>query len=446
MSERTVEHHSPNTDEDAPVSARNVAHDSPATGLRRLRHRTGELWSSWTASIRPAWLTDELVTGIRWGLVIVWIVAFAHQCYTDGVPLYRSDLLVWLVTLLAAVSIGKRAIFTILLDFFPFAAVLVAYDYVRGFADTLGMPTWWHPQLDVDKFLFFGTEPTVWLQEHLKHSSTQIQWYDVVVTLCYCSFFFLPYVMAVVMWWRSRKDFYRWALRFVALSFIGFGFFALIPAAPPWAAGHCTAADVVNHPSNPACMYGPGLTDNSLLGHYTSYVAGSNPWVERGWSTLGLEKLHLHFARVVIAAGQGGSDAVAAVPSLHLGGTVLFCLFMWSRLRKRWRPVLIAYPLLMTFSLAYSAEHYVADCIAGALLAWAVHSAANWIERRRAAAKTLDTLDTPPPGSTQESLCPSKPGTTPSSTSASDADSSSPPARSMAEPAPHGTTAPSASS
>ncbi len=423
---------------------------SATTRLRRLGRRPAQLWSSWTARIRPRWLTDDVLTGLRWGLVVLWALAFAHQCYTDGVPLYRSDLLVWLVALLAAVSVGKRALFTVLLDFFPFAAVLVAYDYVRGFADTLGMPTWWQPQIDVDRFLFIGTEPTVWLQEHLKHPYAQVQWYDVIVTLCYCSFFFLPYVMAAVMWWRSRKDFYRWGLRFVALSFIGFGFFALIPAAPPWAAGRCTAADVVSHPSNPACMFGPGLTDNSLLGAYTSHIDGANPWVERGWSTIGLEKLHLHFAALVIRAGQGGSDAVAAVPSLHLGGTVLFCLFMWSRLRKRWRPVLIAYPLLMTFSLAYSAEHYVADCIAGALLAWAVHSAANWIERRRAAAKAPDTLEAPLSGSTQEFSCPPNhvlpSGTTPSSTSASDADSSSPPARSTAEPAPHGTTARSASS
>jgi len=141
--------------------------------------RIGEVWRDAMAGLRPRWLTDHVLRGMRWGCTVLWALAFARQCYVDGLPLYRSDLLVWVVVLLAALSIGKRGIFTILIDFFPFAAVLVAYDYLRGFADTVGMPTWWHPQIDVDKFLFFGNEPTVWLQEHLKHPD--VRWYDIVV-------------------------------------------------------------------------------------------------------------------------------------------------------------------------------------------------------------------------------------------------------------------------
>ena len=73
----------------------------------------------------------------------------------------------WLAIGLFAWSIGKRNVLLVLLDFVPFALVLIAYDYLRGISDSLGMPTWWHPQLDVDKFIFFGHEPTVWLQEHI---------------------------------------------------------------------------------------------------------------------------------------------------------------------------------------------------------------------------------------------------------------------------------------
>ena len=80
----------------------------------------------------------------------------------------------------------------------------------------------------------------------------------------------------------------------VARSFLVFGFVAWYPAAPSWASGLCTAAAVFSHPATPACMFGPWLTDNSLLGVYTSHSDGANPWVERGWSTIGLEKLHLH--------------------------------------------------------------------------------------------------------------------------------------------------------
>jgi hypothetical protein len=364
---------------------------------------------------RPRWLNDDMVRGVRWGAVSIWALAFAWNTYQDGIPYWRTDLLLWLVIGLAAFSIGKRNVLTIIVDFLPFALVLIAYDQLRGWADSAGMPTWWHPQIDVDKFLFFGTEPTVWLQQHLKHG--HVQWWDILVSLCYISFFFLPYVTAAVLWLRSRRDFYRWALRFVALSFIGFGLFALIPAAPPWAASVCTEADVADHPYNPACMnFGDRSVPGNLLGDYGPAHHGANPWVER-LSGRGLGPLHLHFAAQVIDEGRNLADAVAAVPSLHVGGIVLFSLFMWRRLHKAWRPLLVFYPLFMTFSLAYSAEHYVADAIAGAVCAAGVHLAANRIERWRKRPAATDTLGAPPK-TTLEQTCqptPQPPETTPSS-------------------------------
>jgi hypothetical protein len=405
---------------------------APRNAVRLVR-RPGTTYLRWMARIRPSWLSDEVLDGLRWGLTVCWVLAFAYQVWTDGLPLYRSDLLVWIVALLVATSIGKRGIFTVLIDFLPFAAVLIAYDYLRGISDTLGMPTWWHPQVDIDKFLFFGHEPTVWLQEHLKKPTPH--WWDAVVALCYFSFFFLPYITAGGMWFRSRADFYRWGGRFVALSFIGFSCFALIPAAPPWAAARCSAAQVAAHPSNPLCVYYGDPRTGGLLGKFTSHQPGANAYVERistrGFGllhiNLGFYDIHFRFAAEAITAGQGGSDLVAAVPSLHLGGTMLFCVFMWSRLRKAWRPVLIAYPLLMSFSLVYSAEHYVTDCLAGALLALAVHVSASAIERRRKRRPGPDTLGDradPPDRAertepTQESQCPPtppQPATTPSST------------------------------
>ncbi len=329
---------------------------------------------------RPAWLGDELLQGVRWGLVGLWGLVFARQVILGGIPWLRSDLLLWLMALLMALSIGRRSVLAVLLDFLPFAAVLVAYDYLRGLADTMGMPTWWQPQVSVERFFFAGHIPTVWLQEHLKHATAQ--WWDVAVSLCYISFFFLPYVTAAVMWLRRRADFYRWSLRFVALSFLGFVAFALAPAAPPWAAAKCSASAVANHPANPYCLTFGNPRPGGLLGPFTTHVPHAQPYVQR-ISVRGLTDLHLRFADAVITAGQDSVDNVAAVPSLHLGGTVLFVLLVWPRVRKAWRPLLVAYPLFMTFSLAYSGEHYVVDCLTGALLAVLVHLGAGRIERRR---------------------------------------------------------------
>ena len=52
-------------------------------------------------------------------------------------------------------------------DWLPFAVVLLLYDISRGAAKLIGTPTMWQPQIDWDRWLFFGTVPTVWLQERL---------------------------------------------------------------------------------------------------------------------------------------------------------------------------------------------------------------------------------------------------------------------------------------
>jgi hypothetical protein len=371
---------------------------------------------------RPDWLTPRVLTYARWTALGVWAIAFGYDLALSGIPYWRSDLLFWLAVGLLAWSVGKRNIFTVVIDFVPFAAVLIVYDYLRGISDTLGMPTWWYPQIDVDKFLFFGTEPTVWLQAHLRYHD--VQWWDILVGLCYISFFFLPYVTAAALWIRSRADFYSWALRFVPLSFLAFAFFAIAPAAPPWAAARCSPSDVVGHPSSPPCMAFSSRTDGGLLGPMTGNRPGTHAWIDQ-IATRGLPPLHLRFAAQVINEGRISADAVAAVPSLHAGGILLFTLFMWNRVNKWWRPVLVFYPIFMGFTLVYSGEHYVADVLAGWFCAVFVHLAASQFEWWRKGRRAADTLDADSPSTSSspkdvENPCPPTeqplPETTPSST------------------------------
>jgi hypothetical protein len=340
--------------------------------------------TDWVPLDRPL---GQVLRALRWAAVAAYVTVLIYTWHVDGVPFDRDGLLLWIAVGLGCFCIGRHPVWLlwVAIDFLPFALVLLAYDYLRGISDTVGLPTWWTPQLDVDKWLFFGTEPTVWLQEHLKHARPVGEWYDVVVTITYCSFFFLPYVTAGVMWLRSRADFYRWSLRFVSLSFLSFGLFLLIPAAPPWAASLCTAGDVADHPSNPACMQYPTgdagyFVRGNLLGPYHAHVAGAADYVQR-IPVDAFHELHLSVAHSLWTRGFLSADQVAAVPSLHVGGTVLFCMFMWSRLTRWWRPLLIGYPLLMMFSLAYAGEHYVADGIAGALCAFFIHRMAARVER-----------------------------------------------------------------
>jgi PAP2 superfamily len=399
-----------------------IAAEGPRLG-RRWRLPQG--WRERTDWISVDTTVGQVLRGVRWAAILCFFGGLIYTWHGDGLPFDREGLLLWIAIGLGCFCIGRHPVWMlwVAVDFIPLTLVLVAYDYLRGIADTVGMPTWWTPQADVDKFLFFGHQPTIWLQEHLKHGPRYwgVQWYDLAVCITYYSFFFLPYITAGVLWLRSRRDFYRWSGRFVSLSLFGFTLFTLFPAAPPWAAALCTPQQVADHPSSPACMNEKAhAVAGNLLGPYTSHLPSAHQYVER-ISGDSFYKLHLGVAHGIWTKGFSLVDLVAAVPSLHVGGTVLFCLFMWRRLSKGWRPLLIGYPLAMQFSLTYAGEHYVADGIAGAVCAFFIHWLAGrierWWQRRRGdePASRPDTLEKPP-HLTLETQCPPTdplPATTP---------------------------------
>ena len=332
---------------------------------------------------RGVWLTWA-----RRVAVSTWAVVVTYRTVTYGVAFNRELLLLYIATGLIAASIGRghKAI-TVVRDWLPFALVLVLYDLSRGAADMLGAPTLWRFQPDADRWLFFGTVPTVWLQERIK--MPQPPWWEVIISSIYMSFFILPYVVAGVLWLYNRTDWAAFVRRFVALSFAAVTIYVVLPAAPPWAAARCTAADIAGGPSNPPCMYrsAAGVPDGGLLGAMHMSQPGAHQFVER-ISTRGWGTLHLQSAGVLVNSGQASVNLVAAIPSLHAALTAMISIFLWRRVKRSWRPLLVAYPLAMAFVLVYSAEHFVVDIVLGWALAAAVSALLglldSWWSRRRA--------------------------------------------------------------
>jgi membrane-associated phospholipid phosphatase len=317
---------------------------------------------------------------LRIALIVSWCAGLVTQLVMDGIPTNQLLILLWPLSGAAVWSIGSRRMWEVLQDFLPLIAILVAWSYLRGFADSLGMPTWWHPQLAIEKWLFFGNVPTVWLQEHLKHATPQ--WWEVPVALTYLSFFIVPGATAAVLWVRKRRDFYRWSTRYVVLSFSSYIVFALAPTAPPWAAARCTARLVASHPSAPDCMTsGHLLHTGGLLGLAAHPQPGAPPWVER-ISVRSLSEIHLDKAKLWVGSGRGLFDPVASLPSLHAAMTVLFAIFMWQRVRRAVRALLVVYPLMMGFTLVYAGDHYVIDVLAGWAAAVLVAFVVTRVERR----------------------------------------------------------------
>lgn len=325
---------------------------------------------------------ERRLTWARRAAILVWAIIVGYRTCTGGLAFNRELLLLYIATGLIAASIGRgRKTVLVVRDWLPFALILLLYDLSRHAATLVGRPTLWQTQPQVERWLFFGTIPTVWLQERIK--APHPPWWEVIISTVYMSFFIVPYVIAGLLWLRNRDDWKAFARRFIALSFSALIVYVLLPAAPPWAAARCTAADVAAGPSGPPCMFRnfAGAPDGGLLGAMHMTQPGANRFIERistrCWCTL-----HLQSAGVLIDSGQASVNLVAAIPSLHAALSVMVAVFLWRRLHRGWRPLLVAYVLTMAFALVYSAEHYVVDILLGWVFAVIVLVVIGRLERR----------------------------------------------------------------
>lgn len=265
--------------------------------------------------------------------VLVWFVA------AIGLPTDRIDQTIWILAGITAARIGRplRDHMQALLDWMPLLAALLLYDYTRGIADTLGMPVRVAELVDFDSWLFGGTVPTVWLQEHL-YTPGQTHWYDIVVGVVYMSHFVVPWVLAAAFYIWSRERWWKYIRMVLALSYAGLATYILIPAAPPW---YAASTGVI----------GDTVVRNAAAGWWDSPLAD--------W-------LGLQFAAVWFDRQTAGANDVAALPSLHAAFAMLIAVALWPVVRH-WAPrlILALFPLAMGFTLVYGGEHYVLDVLLG---------------------------------------------------------------------------------
>jgi len=243
----------------------------------------------------------------------------------------------------------------LLIAWAPLSAILVAYavaqwisvplvDGHEGDVNRLGFALHVAGPASVDEAVF-RVLPSAWLQERLVDGSTH--WYDAVAALVYATHFVSIPLATALVWFRMRDRFAAWLTAVITFTLVGVTVYVVYPAAPPWLA-----------------------SDQGVV-----------PEVERisrfGWHYLQLDPI----ARVS-ALGQGDSNPVAAMPSLHAGAALLVAGFLWPVVNRWWRAALLAYVVLMALALVYTGEHYVVDVVAGWLTA-GVALAAGAAARRR---------------------------------------------------------------
>ena len=290
-------------------------------------------------------------------LLLIVVVAFTLSVAIAGVPTGREWLTFWMLLTLFAACGGEFGVWrrAVVRDWLPLLAVLFAYDLLRGVANEIGgrlfglprllaNPTnkvsavrahlW--PPIDVDRTLFHGHVPTLWLQKHFFDPGVA-HWYDRVAICVYLSHFLVSLVLAIVLWCVNYPLFRRYLAALVSLTLVTLATYVMFPAAPPWMAG---------------------LND----------AFGKNVHVHR----VVQETLHTLGGSTVDSAVEKGaaySNSVAAMPSLHAAIPMLLVVFFWPEVRTRGKIGLSIYAALMAIVLVYGGEHYVADVLAGWLYA-----------------------------------------------------------------------------
>ena len=295
-----------------------------------------------------------------------WVAIFLAAVLAWGLPTDPVYAFMWLWALAIAWRFGRPwgDHLTFARDWVPVVVLLTLYNLSRGFADNIGEP---HVTelIRADEWMFGwatgGEVPAVWLQQRL-YVPDDVQWWEALVSVVYLSHFVASLGTAVALWLVARPRWAQYMRRWFVLGVAGLTTYFLYPAAPPWWA--------------------------SLHGYLDDPVVRI--------SLRGGRELGMHGAFSIVKLGQAAANPVAAMPSLHSAYAFMVVLFFALMVRKRWWPLLALYPLVMTFSLVYSGEHYIIDVLVGwsyvILTFTVVWLGERWLQKRRGRAAARDVI------------------------------------------------------
>jgi hypothetical protein len=271
-----------------------------------------------------------------------------------------------LLLLIAGLATGRVRQF--LKDWSIFLVVLLAWQVLSGMTRQFGgLKPHFTEMIAIDKALFFGNVPTIWLQDHFYHAGHlatynmllqqqawvpgQVQWYDVGATILYMMHFAFPMGVAFALWVWRREIFVEFMGSFLIVALTGFATFVLYPAAPPW-----IAANWFHYLPHVSRIFQAGI---NFLGGQQSFSALYS------W-------LYSH----------GGWDVYGAMPSEH--AAFPFLCFLYARRawpRAGW--TLLPYCFAVWLAVVYMGEHYVVDVIAGIAYAAVAYAAIQMMQSRR---------------------------------------------------------------
>jgi membrane-associated phospholipid phosphatase len=308
------------------------------TGAQSVRRATPANLKEWGVVLRHAAVTMGRAIAIIVAIYTLALVIGAASPYFQA-----GGTIVSVSCLYLALGGGARVWAFYIVGFVLFAML-------RAHADEIGTPVQFSYAITAEKAMFLGSLPTIWLQDAF-YSYARLRPLEVYTISVYLSFFYVPHAAALALWRWDRELFRAYAPAFLLTLYIGLITCAVLPTAPPWLAAEAGTIPTV-YQILPDIMehLAPGL-----------YQQGEN---------------------------TAGTNAVAAMPSLHSAVPWLMAIAFWKYRWFRW-PALW-YAASMSFAVVYLGEHYFVDAAAGlaaAAVAWlATGRILHWWDGRGATA------------------------------------------------------------
>ncbi len=245
--------------------------------------------------------------------------------------------------LFAAGLLGKLRMF--LQDWYIFIGFLYLFDSLRGTIYIticrFSLPVYTTYVIKLERFLF-GSIPSSDLQKWLLHtnSSDQFSWFEKFVTVAHGSHFVAFLLVGFIIWLYKSDSFQFFKISFYMAIFLGLLGYFIVPTVPPWMA------------ANTFGLFPP--VSRFVMAIYNMAI----PDISSGFDT----------------------NPIAAMPSLHAAFPILCSLILWRI--WRWKAIpFYFYALFMQFVIVFSAEHYIVDVLAGAILAFICYFVSSRIAR-----------------------------------------------------------------
>ena len=291
-----------------------------------------------TISVRGLWRD----AAIHFARLTLFLAALALLvAVRSNAPLYVYAIAV--AVSLAAVNITVRKGS----DFRVWALYILAFvlfAQLRTFADETGNPARFGYVIDLEKALFIGTVPTLWLQQHL-HAMGKAGALEIFSLFIYFTYFLAPHLVALLVWRLDPSRFRLYVVGILGTFYLSLVLSYIVPTAPPWLAGQ----------------------------------TGDLPHVFRIVRDITSQVSPEAYQRAYEIAGP---NDVAAMPSLHMAITFIIAFIAW-RFNAVAGVVALLYAAFMAFALVYLGEHYMVDLLAGLLTAIVTWKLAAWWWRRR---------------------------------------------------------------